>query len=79
MPIVIPDGETATPCFVGFTERAPIGADDVAEPQLIDSLLAFERVFGGAHAPTRTLSVALNPLAPSGYLVSDLDCRRTTA
>ena len=73
MPIVIPDGETATPCFVGFTERAPIGADDVAEPQLIDSLLAFERVFGGAHAPTRTLSVALNPLAPSGYLVSDLD------
>lgn len=73
MPIVIPDGETATPCFVGFTERVPIGADGAAEPQLIDSLLAFERVFGRAHAPARTLSVARDPLAPSGYHVSDLD------
>lgn len=44
----IPEIDTAVPAFIGYTERAELNGQPVTKPQLIDSLAAFEQIFGGA-------------------------------
>jgi uncharacterized protein len=53
---------TALPIFVGYTEKAAVGGKPITnKPVFIDSLAAFQEVFGGAYAAVYTLVPVAQP------------------
>ncbi len=59
-PPAITDAASAVPLFVGYTQKAARDAVDdlLLQPTPVDSLLAFERLFGFAHASTIEVAVS---------------------
>jgi phage tail sheath protein FI len=55
---------TAVPIFIGYTENAAVGGKPVTnKPVFIDSLAAYQEVFGGAYRAVYTLAPVNRPTA----------------
>lgn len=67
--------ETAVPAFIGYTEKALNGTEDLTgKPWKITSMAEFNRYFGGMHAPKYTIGAVTTPTpAPEPDKKDDAD------